>query len=192
MAEEMKKLPEKKTPLALMKAISDGLTGFMAYEARCGMAQAYNEYFLYGPIVRISNHREWRIESEWPHAKGNFNQVSRKGDHERIDFLFRAKSKDSDAADLWVALEVKWAGDKVSRLNVAKDVQKLQSAAANFDGKNLKSFLLIVGRHSIDKSGKPILQAKLTGLPDRQIVKYTSFFCTETAVKYGVTLYAIT
>ncbi len=91
---------------ALLHALSDGLTGYMTFESRCGMSQAYTEYLLYGPIVRIANHLDWRVESEWPHTKTNTAKVTR-GDHQRIDFLFW-HIKESDAG--WVAIEVKCFG----------------------------------------------------------------------------------
>ncbi len=51
-------------PKNLIKAISEGILGYMLYQSRCGIQEAYSEYLLYDPIVRISKDKNTKNKTE--------------------------------------------------------------------------------------------------------------------------------
>jgi hypothetical protein len=171
-----RKLSDSSKPISLVRAIADGLTGFMTFQSRCGMHQAYSEYFLYTPIVQIVNHRAgWQIESEWPHLRGKQPKTTA-GDYKRIDFLFRLGADDSGShlCKQWVALELKWSRRETPKLDVTKDIQKLREAlnffqdGASMPERNISAYLMIAGQHTIDKKTRETQILKgLKGLDDR-------------------------
>ncbi|MBM3273145.1 hypothetical protein FJY94_07885 [Candidatus Kaiserbacteria bacterium] len=176
---------------SLMRVLSDGLTGYLAYESRCGMNEAYSEYFLYSPIVRIANHRVWRVEAEWPYLRGKAGRKQTVGDHKRIDFLFRLPS-DLDSTDSpWLALEVKWIRRGTKRLNVKNDIDKLTEAIDLYQDKKLRAFLLIAGSHQIDETGKARLTVNLTGISNNTTRLFSTCYQASMSTLYGVTVYEI-
>jgi hypothetical protein len=174
-------------PTALMHALADGLTGYLTYEARCGSASTYNEYFLYGSIVRIAAHLEWRVEPEWPHGKGKGKKASG-GDYQRIDFVFRPKRRDTAE---WVALEVKWAPQASASVSAQKDVEKLREARKRFRAKGLRAFLIVAGaaKASANNSTGPKINKKQ--LAAGATLRFTAYFPAASHTRYGVAVYEV-
>lgn len=184
---------DSKKPLGLIHALADGLTGYMTYESRCGMSEAYNEYYIYYPIVRIANHLSWRVKSEWPHMKGSQFDKGGPGDHKRIDFLFSMEDKEekTNKTISWVALEVKWTKQQLRSMDVEKDVAKLKQAKRIYSKeKKLRAFLLIVGPHEV-KGADSKLKAMLTGLPEESKAIYSKGYKATSPHSYGVTIFEI-
>jgi hypothetical protein len=185
----------------LIHALTDGLCGFLAFESRCGMSAAYNEYFLYRPIIEIVKHRQgWRLISEWP--LNQQTERSGSGDHKRIDFLFESKgSTDSSEESIFIAAEIKWANNATSYLDVKRDVTKLISLFSTPPGgkipkashTKLRAFLIVIGAHGFDVNGAPSLKVKLRGLPDTASKVLTKGYkASGTRVNYGVTIFELT
>lgn len=106
------KTPE---PMDVLFRIKRGLAGYVSYLAACEMDQAFSEYVLYEPILRILTARGFSVHCEYE-CPGMQQPVQ--GDRKRIDF--RAVGH-----DLELAIEVKWA--KSEKPNVSRDVEKLQA-----------------------------------------------------------------
>jgi hypothetical protein len=108
---------KSKTSDALFR-IKRGLCGYVSYLAACGMKQAFSEYVLYEPILRIFTARRFKVlcEYECPGIK-----QPKTGDRKRLDFY--ATRKDRNGKNIEIALEVKWV--KNVKVNVSRDVEKL-------------------------------------------------------------------
>ena len=65
--------------------IKRGLAGYVSYLAACEMNQAFSEYVLYEPILRILTARGYNVECEVPCA--GLLKNDGKGDFKRIDFV---------------------------------------------------------------------------------------------------------
>src|SRR6266576_1775137 len=91
-----KKNPE---PTDVLYRIKRGLAAYVSYLAACEMNQAFSEYVLYEPLLRILTARGFTVEceSEYPGI-----QQPARGDRKRIDFVAHGHS-------VRFALEVKWA-----------------------------------------------------------------------------------
>lgn len=174
-----------------MRVLSDGLTGYLAYESRCGMSEVYSEYFLHSPIVRIANHRAWCVEAEWPHHKGKTGGERSFGDHKRIDFLFRLPGELDSTDSQWVALEVKWTRRGIKRINVKNDIAKLTEAIDLYEDKTLRAFLLIAGSHQIDETGKARLTVNVTGTSNNATHLFSTCYKASMSTLYGVTVFEI-
>ncbi len=118
----------------LLHCLKRGLSGYVTYLAACQMNEAYSEYILYEPILRILTALGCQASCEVP-CRGL--QVSGKGDKKRIDFV--AKRNGS-----MFALEVKWA--KTARLDVTRDYQKLKWFKDTNRG--AEAYLCVFGRKS--------------------------------------------
>lgn len=126
-------------PKNLLAALAEGVLGYMIYQARCGLSEAYSEYLLYDPIVRICKDKNWKVKSEYKVD----NRVGQ-GDKKRIDFLCSHK-KD---ANYQIGLEVKYLKDPDQKVYIEKDVSKLRQLKEFTKFDRLKGFIIIAGNHS--------------------------------------------
>jgi Holliday junction resolvase len=104
------KLPE---PTDALYRIKRGLSAYVSYLAACDMKQAFSEYVLYEPILRILTSKGYSVSCE-VEAPG-VEQPTR-GDKKRIDFVAIGHGVE-------FALEVKWA--KVTKIGIDRDIEKL-------------------------------------------------------------------
>src|SRR6267378_2397236 len=104
-------LPE---PNNVLYRIKRGLAGYISYLAACEMNQAFSEYVLYEPILRILTARGYEVECEV--ACPGLSKNDGKGDLKRIDFVAKGHG-------IKFAVEVKWA--KKKKLDVKNDLEKL-------------------------------------------------------------------
>jgi hypothetical protein len=121
-------------PADALYRIKRGLAAYVSYLAACEMNQAFSEYVLYEPILRILTARGYRVSSE-VECPG-IHQPSR-GDRKRLDFY-------AEGHGFKLAIEVKWARNKTPK--VKSDLEKLEALArANAD---VLPLLCIFGRAS--------------------------------------------
>lgn len=97
-----------------------GLTGYLTYESTGGLGQAFSEYFLYAPIIRIARAIGWEVVDQLPVLKSHTSN----GPGKTIDFaMYRDKTI--------IMLEVKWVGRNILASNVLpklrNDIDKLRS-----------------------------------------------------------------
>lgn len=126
---------------ALIESIADVVTGYITFQARCGLSLVYSEYLLYEPILRVARHLNWnvRFEAELQKLQGG------PGDCERIDFIFWPE--DDTKRESQVGLEVKWPRDRDASLKINNDISKLWRYRDK-EGRELKErFVLIAGSH---------------------------------------------
>lgn len=131
------------TPAAT-KSVSDalsrvkrGLAGYVSYLAACEMNEAFSEYVLYEPTLRILMARRFVVQCEYACPGEERNGP---GDKKRIDFVATAASDPT----LCFALEMKWT--KQGSINLNNDVEKLQRyRSAN---PSHAAFICIFGRKS--------------------------------------------
>jgi hypothetical protein len=105
-------------PADVLYRIKRGLSAYVSYLAACEMNQAFSEYVLYEPILRILMSRGFLVECEYvcpgvehpPH-----------GDRKRLDFFAVGHS-------IELAIEVKWA--KSGKLAIKRDLEKFQAVLA--------------------------------------------------------------
>ena len=128
----------------MSRRIKRGLSGYVSYLAACEMNEAFSEYVLYEPILRILLARGFRAESEVECP--NIEQPST-GDKKRLDFVV------SSEKDLHFAIEVKWAltdegNDELTKkpVDVSSDLPKMIAFATANVGN--RSFLCVFGRAS--------------------------------------------
>ena len=111
----MTKRKQKSDDLAdILFRIKRGLAGYVSYLAACEMNQAFSEYVLYEPILRILTARGYDVECEV--ACPGLPKNIPKGDFKRIDFVAKGHGTQ-------FAVEVKWA--KKKNLDVTNDFDKL-------------------------------------------------------------------
>lgn len=122
----------KKEPADVLYRIKRGLSAYVSYLAACEMNQAFSEYILYEPILRIFTARGYIVECEYE-CPGI--EHANKGDRKRIDFVAKGHS-------LRIALEVKWA--KSTSPDIHRDLEKLQSFFRSEPGS--LSLLCVFGR----------------------------------------------
>jgi hypothetical protein len=122
--------------------IKRGLCGYVSYLAACEMNQAFSEYVLYEPILRILTAQNYVVKCEYPCPGIDQPET---GDKKRLDFFAEKQGAMS------FAIEAKWL--KSSRLSIAKDTEKLVA----FRRSNPESiaFLLIFGKESIISNIQP-------------------------------------
>jgi hypothetical protein len=123
-------------PLNVLYRIKRGLSGYISYLAACEMNQAFSEYVLYEPILRILTARGYSVSSEFP-CPGLERQGGGRGDQKKIDF-------DATGHNCRFAIEVKWARNH--RVDVHTDHEKLSAYRTHFAGS--RSFLCVFGRRS--------------------------------------------
>jgi hypothetical protein len=102
-------------PANVLFRVKRGLTGYVSYLAACEMNQAFSEYVLYEPILRILTARGYSVECEYE-CPGIAQPAH--GDRKRIDFR-------AIGHDLELAIEVKWA--RSEKPNVERDLGKLHA-----------------------------------------------------------------
>jgi Holliday junction resolvase len=110
--------PTNPEPKDVLFRIKRGLAGYISYLAACDMNQAFSEYVLYEPILRILTARGFSVDCEYE-CPGIKHPTQ--GDRKRIDFR-------ATGHDLELAIEVKWA--KSEKPNIKRDVEKLQAFIA--------------------------------------------------------------
>ena len=93
--------------------IKRGLCGYVSYLAACEMNQAFSEYVLYEPILRILTAQKYKVKCE--HECPGIEQP-KKGARKRLDFYAVGESHR-------FALEVKWV--KSRKLDIERDAEKL-------------------------------------------------------------------
>ena len=123
-------------PKGVLYRIKRGLAGYISYLAACEMNEAFSEYVLYEPMVRILTARGYTVQSEVP-CPGV--QQPKTGDKKKIDFVACRKDK-----NLTCAIEVKWARN--NKITIDSDLAKL-SACLSADP-TWKAFLCVFGRES--------------------------------------------
>lgn len=172
--------------VSTLKALTEGLVGFMTYESRCKMSQVYNEYFLYYPINRILNVKGWDINAEKKVEKKYSN-----GDYKRVDFYLynlSNKYKDNKGRKIGVAIEIKWIPNKSKYIpKIDKDIDKLKKLLGKRIIKNY-CFIMFIGKHDSEKIIKlKNLEKKYYKL---KILFEPTIYKT-TYSKYGATIFEI-
>lgn len=109
-------------PADVLYRIKRGLAGYVSYLAACEMNQAFSEYVLYEPILRILTARNYAVDCEYE-CPGVVQPA--KGDRKRIDF--RATKHGIE-----LAIEVKWIKSPKPRLD--SDLEKLNGFATARQG----------------------------------------------------------
>jgi len=169
---KMKRGPYTKN---LINAITEGLLGYLIYLSRTGMQEAYSEYLLYDPIIRIAKDKGWEIKSEYP-----TDNKTTSGDKKRIDFLFKSSNDQSKV----IGLEVKYIKTENKMIDFKKDSIKLEELKNHVKYKSLEGFILIAGRLSRE-SIKTILNKNRAHLMSENV--YTeSYFKSQFIKNYGV------
>lgn len=123
-----------KEPTDVLYRMKRGLAAYVSYLAACEMNQAFSEYVLYEPILRILTARGYSVECE-VECPG-INQPST-GDKKRLDFYAMGH-------DLELAIEVKWA--KTHNPVLTRDIEKLRAVKSN--NPNSIALICIFGRKS--------------------------------------------
>jgi Holliday junction resolvase len=126
------KIKIKKEPGEVLFRIKRGLAGYVSYLAACEMNDAFSEYVLYEPILRILTARGFTAHCE---VKCPGIPQSVRGDRKRIDF-------EAIRGSVRFALEVKWA--KYAKLNIDNDYEKLVCFHTSHPASS--SFLCVFGR----------------------------------------------
>jgi len=125
-------LPE---PNNVLYRIKRGLAGYISYLAACEMNEAFSEYVLYEPILRILTARGYAVESE---VVCPGIPPPKTGDRKKLDFV-------ASCEKLTCAIEVKWARGK--RIMIDGDLEKL---SASLRAKpSWRAFLCVFGKESI-------------------------------------------
>lgn len=127
------------SPQNVLRRIKRGLVGHVSYLAACEANEAFSEYVLYEPILRILLSQRFKVNCEV--ICPGVPQPANSGDKKRLDFV-------AETAGLRFAIEVKWA--KRQRLNVTTDLTKLKAFRNTTVGN--RSFLCVFGRMSAVKN----------------------------------------
>lgn len=151
-------------PGNVLYRVKRGLCGYVSYLAACEMNQAFSEYVLYEPILRILMARGYSVRCEYD-CPGI--QQPATGARKRLDFF-------ASTERVQFALEVKWA--RTSRLAIKRDIEKLQCVVAARPG--TLGFLCIFGRKShLEKLDVPIAGFRERGSPVYAELGTTAFGC---------------
>lgn len=162
----MSRLPPTKDALYRIKR---GLAGYVSYLAACEMNEAFSEFVLYEPTLRILTARGFGVQCEYPCPGFEKNGP---GDHKKIDFVAEGNGER-------FAIEMKWAKRKI--INVSGDIEKLKKYSENVD--NSKAYLCVFGR----KSHIHELDLKTKELREQGKAVYAEFGVT----KYGCRVYEL-
>lgn len=189
MTDQKKKINAMK-PLSLLDSMCRGLSGYMTYQASCGMSQAYSEYFLYDPICRIAKDKGWSVQAQFPMPKlKKYSKGKRSID---FDLLYIQKESDYKCR---IAIEVKWIPSKSYRhLNIDSDIKKLIEYMENKIGD--KAYLLVAGARNkinsvaIKKIFNKCLQES-SPLNSWNINIVRKCFCKTTNTNYGAIAFEI-
>lgn len=142
--------------------VKRGLCGYISYLAACEMGQAFSEYVLYEPILRVLMARGFQVrcEFECPGIK----QPDR-GDKKRLDFFITGFGRE-------FAMEVKWA--KSETLNIKRDLEKLEAFRRAMPA--AMALLCVFGRKSfieaLELSGHPLKEKGKAVYADLRRTKY--------------------
>lgn len=129
-------------PIDALYRVKRGLSAYVSYLAACEMNEAFSEYVLYEPILRILMSRGYSVTCEYE-CPGIEQPAT--GDKKRIDFHATGHS-------IEFAMEVKWA--KSENPNLKTDLEKLK--AFKGDRPSALSLLCVFGRLShIEKMHAP-------------------------------------
>jgi hypothetical protein len=104
-------------PNDVLYRIKRGLSGYVSYLAACEMNEAFSEYVLYEPILRVLTARGYAVQCEVP-CPGI--QQPTTGDRKKLDFVARGNG-------LIFAMEVKWARN--SKPSLKQDLLKLAACS---------------------------------------------------------------
>jgi len=102
--------------------VKRGISAYVSYLAACEMNEAFSEYVLYEPILRILMARGFSVQCEYECP--GIEQPGR-GDKKRLDFF-------AVGHDIELGIEVKWVKSR-SPCSQA-DVEKLQGSTPNQKG----------------------------------------------------------
>ena len=69
-------------PLNVLYRLKRGLSGYVSYLAACEMNEAFSEYILYEPILRILTARRYTVNCEFP-CPGITRDGSRRGEQKK-------------------------------------------------------------------------------------------------------------
>src|SRR6266404_5224747 len=114
-ARKMTSRKELSEPNNVLYRIKRGLAGHISYLAACEMNQAFSEYVLYEPILRILTARGYEVRSE---VLCPGIQQPKRGDKKKLDFV-------ASREKLTCAIEVKWARHR--RMMIDGDLEKLSA-----------------------------------------------------------------
>lgn len=170
--------------LATIQSISQGLTAYMTYQARCGMSPAYSEYLLYDPIVRIAKNLGWQTITEYAVNKGK----KKPGDYKRVDFILTRKNPVSAS----IVLEIKWLPRKVKALSIERDIKKIKKLLPLLKTKLRSGFVLLAGVHRLDRKGEESQLPKR--ITPKKVMSKHAYYQTvyqPTKTQYGVTVIAV-
>jgi len=120
----------------VLGTIQRGLCGYLSYLNACHMQEAFNEYILCEPMLRILTSLGYNVECE---ARCPGLKKSRGTRRKRIDFVAR-KRNDKIA----IELKVRWEYKK--GLSVEDEVEKLDAFLQKV--KHSRSYLCVVGPKS--------------------------------------------
>ncbi len=121
-------------PTDVLYRIKRGLSAYVSYLAACEMNEAFSEYVLYEPMLRILTARGYSVKCEYECPGFERRGV---GDKKRLDFLAEGHS-------IVLAIEVKWA--KSTSPNITRDLEKL--SALNAKNPSWIPLLCVFGRQS--------------------------------------------
>lgn len=157
--------PQKKLePTDVLYRMKRGLAAYVSYLAACEMNQAFSEYVLYEPILRILMSRGYSVQCEFECP--GIRQPDR-GDKKRLDFY-------AIGHGLEMAIEVKWI--KFSNTDFTRDLSKLRAVkSARPDS---YAILCVFGRKSIlQKLDITGLSLRERGKPIYADLRKTKFGC---------------
>lgn len=142
-----------------------GLCGYVSYLAACDMNQAFSEYVLYEPILRILTGQQYQVSCEYP-CPGI--QQPLRGDKKKLDFYARRFGSPD------IAIEAKWVSPRA--LDVQGDLAKL--AACKFAVPSSLAFLLLFGRRSnLEDLGSQLDGCREWGQPVYAEFRTTRYGC---------------
>ena len=151
-------------PTDALYRIKRGLSAYVSYLAACDMNQAFSEYVLYEPVLRILTAKGYVVSCE---VEAPGIQQSARGDKKRIDFVALGHG-------IEFALEVKWARD--TKIGIARDIEKL----VGFQQQKPRSLslLCVFGRQShLEKLELPPRTFKERGQAVYADLRKTKFGC---------------
>lgn len=162
-------------PTNVLDRIKRGLAGYVSYLAACEMNNAFSEYVLYEPMLRILTAREYQVKCEV--TCPNIKQPKR-GDKKKLDFVVEGKG-------FTFAIEVKWIRKRkktaaARTANVETDVLKLFAFKTDPAAtRPLRSFLCVFGTEGSIKglTFKSFKAAKLANvkLADDPVPRFAVF-----------------
>ena len=158
----MTRRPRSIEPSNALYRVKRGLCGYISYLAACEMNQAFSEYVLYEPILRVLTARHFAVECEYE-CPGI--QQPKRGDKKRLDFYAAGHG-------IELAMEVKWA--RTGTIDVARDLEKLQAFLRERPG--AFALLCVFGRKSlievIDWGNQPLKEKGKAVYADLRRTKY--------------------